>query len=98
MMGRKYYEHDLPELIKQLRRIGDALEKLATLEEQGVASSFSARGPHVHSSLSIHAFLLLPDRDATRRFIRHSSRRLVLNHSAAPVSNADSGDLFPGFR
>lgn len=27
LMGRRYYEHDFPELIRQLKRIADSLER-----------------------------------------------------------------------
>jgi len=32
-MGRKYYEYDFPQLVKELSRIANALEKL--LEKKG---------------------------------------------------------------
>lgn len=33
VQGRRYYEHSLPELIRQLKRIGDGLERLVEPEE-----------------------------------------------------------------
>jgi hypothetical protein len=33
-MGRKYYEHDVPEITNQLKRIADALEKQNELKEK----------------------------------------------------------------
>lgn len=33
-MGRKFYEHDVPELIQVLNRIADLLEKTLTTKEQ----------------------------------------------------------------
>jgi hypothetical protein len=33
IMGRKYYEHDVPEISRQLKRIADALEKQNYLKE-----------------------------------------------------------------
>lgn len=30
LMGRKFYEHDVPELVRQLKRIADALEAAQT--------------------------------------------------------------------
>jgi len=32
-MGRTYYERDVPELIRQLKRIGDGVERLVELNE-----------------------------------------------------------------
>lgn len=32
-MGRTYYEHSVPELVRQLKRIGDGLERLIELQE-----------------------------------------------------------------
>jgi hypothetical protein len=34
IMGRKYYEHDVPEIARQLKRIADALEKQNELKEK----------------------------------------------------------------
>lgn len=38
VMGRRFYEHDFPELIKAVNRLADAVEKnnaLTALKEQG---------------------------------------------------------------
>ncbi len=40
VMGKKFYQHDVPELIHQLTRIADALQ--AGKKDQEVGSSFSA--------------------------------------------------------
>jgi hypothetical protein len=32
-MGRRFFEHDFPEMVKQLKRIADALEKTNTKEK-----------------------------------------------------------------
>jgi hypothetical protein len=36
-MGHRYYEHTLPELVRQLARVGDLLERIATA--RGVADA-----------------------------------------------------------
>lgn len=40
VMGKKFYQHDVPELVQQLTRIADALQ--VGKKEQEVGSSFSA--------------------------------------------------------
>lgn len=39
MMGKKYYEHDIPKIAKQLQRIADALEKQNQLKEKEMSSN-----------------------------------------------------------
>jgi hypothetical protein len=39
-MGKKFYQHDVPELVRQLTRIADSLEK--SNKEDEIGSSFSA--------------------------------------------------------
>ncbi len=34
VMGKKHYEHDVPEIARQLKRIADALEKQNELKEK----------------------------------------------------------------
>ena len=33
-MGRRFYERDIPELVRQLQRLNDNLERLATEHEE----------------------------------------------------------------
>ena len=40
IMGKKFYQHDVPELVQQLTRIADALQ--ADKKEKEIGSSFSA--------------------------------------------------------
>jgi hypothetical protein len=39
-MGKKFYQHDVPELVQQLTRIADALQ--VGKKEKEIGSSFSA--------------------------------------------------------
>jgi len=34
MMGQKFYNHDIPQIVKALNRIADALDKIAEKEEE----------------------------------------------------------------
>jgi len=40
IMGKKFYQHDVPELVQQLTRIADALQ--VGKKEKEIGSSFSA--------------------------------------------------------
>ena len=43
MYGKRYYEHQLPELTRQLQRIADSLEKIVTkIEEADEHSSIES--------------------------------------------------------
>lgn len=44
LMGKKFYQNDVPELVKQLTRIADVLEKEKNkdIKEDEIGNSFSA--------------------------------------------------------